>query len=41
MAELGNQLTTLALEPGGASQWATGGNTTWADMKKGFSIISK
>lgn len=41
MAELGNQLTALALEPGGASSWATGGNTTWADMKKGFSIISK
>jgi len=41
MAELGSQLTSLANEPHGCSNWATGGNSVWADMKKGFHIISK
>ncbi|XP_069684985.1 sorting nexin-8-like [Periplaneta americana] len=41
MAELGSQLTSLANEPHGSSSWATGGNNVWADMKKGFHIISK
>jgi hypothetical protein len=41
MAELGSQLTSLANEPHGSSNWATGGNSVWADMKKGFLIISK
>jgi hypothetical protein len=41
MAELASQLTSLANEPHGSSNWATGGNSVWADMKKGFHIISK
>jgi hypothetical protein len=41
MADLGSQLTSLANEPHGSSNWATGGNSVWADMKKGFHIISK
>ncbi|XP_049853020.1 sorting nexin-8-like isoform X4 [Schistocerca gregaria] len=41
MAELGSQLTALAGEPHGSSSWATGGNPVWADMKKGFHVISK
>ncbi|GLH06083.1 AAEL000956-PA [Gryllus bimaculatus] len=41
MADLGSQLTTLACEPYGSSLWNTGGNKVWAEMKKGFHIISK
>nr|CAD7459956.1 unnamed protein product [Timema tahoe] len=41
MTELGSQLTALASEPHGSSLWATGGNRVWADMKRGFHIISK
>ncbi|XP_071444211.1 sorting nexin-8-like [Hetaerina americana] len=41
MAEFGAQLTNLANDPHGSSMWATGGNTVWADMKKGFHVISK
>lgn len=41
MADLGTQLTTLACEPYGSSLWNTGGNKVWAEMKKGFHIISK
>jgi hypothetical protein len=41
MADLGSQLTSLANEPHGSSNWATGGNSVWADMKKGFHVISK
>lgn len=41
MAELGTQLTILASESHGTSSWATGGNQIWAEMKKGFHIISK
>ncbi|XP_067005219.2 sorting nexin-8 [Anabrus simplex] len=41
MSELGAQLSSLAAEPHGSSNWATGGNKVWAEMKKGFHIISK
>nr|CAD7263323.1 unnamed protein product [Timema shepardi] len=41
MTELGSQLSALASEPHGSSLWATGGNRVWADMKRGFHIISK
>uniref|UniRef100_A0A1B6MBK3 PX domain-containing protein n=1 Tax=Graphocephala atropunctata TaxID=36148 RepID=A0A1B6MBK3_9HEMI len=41
MGELASQLNKLAAEPGGSSAWATGGNNTWLNMKKGFNLISK
>ncbi|XP_067213141.1 sorting nexin-8-like isoform X3 [Linepithema humile] len=41
MAELGNQLSTLAAEQHGTSSWVTGGSSLWQEMKKGFHVISK
>ncbi|EGI67917.1 Sorting nexin-8 [Acromyrmex echinatior] len=41
MAELGNQLSTLAAEQHGTGTWVTGGSSLWQDMKKGFHVISK
>ncbi|KAL6262228.1 sorting nexin-8-like isoform X1 [Pogonomyrmex barbatus] len=41
MAELGNQLSTLAAEQHGTGTWITGGSSLWQDMKKGFHVISK
>ncbi|XP_054282836.1 sorting nexin-8-like [Macrosteles quadrilineatus] len=41
VGELASQLNKLAVEPGGNSEWATGGNSTWTNMKRGFSLISR
>ncbi|BET00464.1 Hypothetical protein NTJ_13280 [Nesidiocoris tenuis] len=41
MEDLGNTLTDLALDSVGRTSWGTGGNNSWSEIRRGFSIISK
>lgn len=41
MDVLGSALNELGTECGGITNWGTGGNNNWRELRKGLGLISK